>query len=136
MTTPANNGPHGGANKPEDDDPFGYLYEDGQAAGATSPLSGGGYGYPGASAGGHPGPQPGVPAPRTTRCVRSASAGTAASAAPSRNSRALATRPSTRLRRRSRRAATPFRHSRRRRSRSRAVTAVVVAVADPAGAVC
>ncbi|GGR87111.1 hypothetical protein Snoj_66180 [Streptomyces nojiriensis] len=61
MTTPANNGPHGGANKPEDDDPFGYLYEDGQAAGATPPTSGGGYGYPGASAGGHPGPQPGVP---------------------------------------------------------------------------
>ncbi|MFF2790603.1 CBM35 domain-containing protein [Streptomyces sp. NPDC058049] len=61
MTTPANNGPHGGANKPEDDDPFGYLYEDGQAAGATPPASGGGYGYPGASAGGHPGPQPGVP---------------------------------------------------------------------------
>ncbi|MFI8389234.1 CBM35 domain-containing protein [Streptomyces sp. NPDC085540] len=61
MTTPANNGPHGGANKPEDDDPFGYLYEDGQAAGATPPASGGGYGYPGASAGGHHGPQPGVP---------------------------------------------------------------------------
>ncbi|MEU7603237.1 CBM35 domain-containing protein [Streptomyces sp. NPDC040724] len=61
MTTPANNGPHGGANKPEDDDPFGYLYEDGQAAGATPPTSGGGYGYPGASAGGHPGAQPGVP---------------------------------------------------------------------------
>ncbi|MFD9520812.1 CBM35 domain-containing protein [Streptomyces sp. NPDC059979] len=61
MTTPANNGPHGGANKPEDDDPFGYLYEDGQAAGATPPSSGGGYGYPGASAGGHPGAQPGVP---------------------------------------------------------------------------
>ncbi|MGZ9931690.1 CBM35 domain-containing protein [Streptomyces sp. NC-S4] len=61
MTTPANNGPHGGANKPEDDDPFGYLYEDGQAAGATPPTSGGGYGYPGASAGGHHGPQPGVP---------------------------------------------------------------------------
>ncbi|MFJ3977883.1 CBM35 domain-containing protein [Streptomyces sp. NPDC090021] len=61
MTTPANNGPHGGANKPEDDDPFGYLYEDGQAAGATPPTSGGGYGYPGASAGGHHGSQPGVP---------------------------------------------------------------------------
>ncbi|MFE5809658.1 CBM35 domain-containing protein [Streptomyces sp. NPDC056491] len=61
MTTPANNGPHGGANKPEDDDPFGYLYEDGQAAGATPPASGGGYGYPGASGGGHNGPQPGVP---------------------------------------------------------------------------
>ncbi|MFD7630924.1 CBM35 domain-containing protein [Streptomyces sp. NPDC059851] len=34
MTTPANNGPNSGANKPEDDDPFGYLYADGQAAGA------------------------------------------------------------------------------------------------------
>ncbi|MGX2995481.1 carbohydrate-binding protein [Streptomyces sp. JNUCC 64] len=32
--------------KPEDDDPFGYLYADGQASGATPP-SGGGYGYPG-----------------------------------------------------------------------------------------
>jgi hypothetical protein len=61
MTTPANNGPHGGANKPEDDDPFGYLYADGQAAGATPPASGGGYGYPGQTAGGPPGGQPGVP---------------------------------------------------------------------------
>ncbi|WP_405711501.1 carbohydrate-binding protein [Streptomyces xanthophaeus] len=61
MTTPANNGPHSGANKPEDDDPFGYLYADGQAAGATPPASGGGYGYPGPAAGGHSGPQPGVP---------------------------------------------------------------------------
>ncbi|MFD9410491.1 CBM35 domain-containing protein [Streptomyces sp. NPDC059989] len=61
MTTPANNGPHGGANKPEDDDPFGYLYADGQAAGAAPPASGGGYGYPGPAAGGHPGTQPGVP---------------------------------------------------------------------------
>lgn len=61
MTTPANNGPHGGANKPEDDDPFGYLYEDGQAAGATPPGQGGGYGYPGPAAGGHSGAQPGVP---------------------------------------------------------------------------
>uniref|UniRef100_A0AAU2JRY6 Carbohydrate-binding protein n=1 Tax=Streptomyces sp. NBC_00049 TaxID=2903617 RepID=A0AAU2JRY6_9ACTN len=61
MTTPANNGPHGGANQPEDDDPFGYLYEDGQAAGATPPASGGGYGYPGVSAGGPPKVQPGVP---------------------------------------------------------------------------
>ncbi|MFF5713435.1 CBM35 domain-containing protein [Streptomyces sp. NPDC012756] len=44
-----------GANTPEDDDPFGYLYEDGQAAGARPPQ-GGGYGYPG------PAPaQPGVP---------------------------------------------------------------------------
>ncbi|MFC9308695.1 CBM35 domain-containing protein [Streptomyces sp. NPDC057011] len=61
MTTPANNGPHGGASKPEDDDPFGYLYADGQAAGAAPPASGGGYGYPGPAAGGHPGAQPGVP---------------------------------------------------------------------------
>ncbi|MFJ4779385.1 CBM35 domain-containing protein [Streptomyces sp. NPDC088762] len=61
MTTPANNGPHGGANKPEDDDPFGYLYADGQAAGAAPPAAGGGYGYPGPAAGGHPGAQPGVP---------------------------------------------------------------------------
>ncbi|WP_434591388.1 carbohydrate-binding protein [Streptomyces sp. A5-4] len=44
-----------GTNKPEDDDPFGYLYEDGKAAGATPPGSGGGYGYPG------PASQPGVP---------------------------------------------------------------------------
>ncbi|MFI8916177.1 CBM35 domain-containing protein [Streptomyces sp. NPDC053513] len=44
-----------GANTPEDDDPFGYLYEDGQTAGARPPQ-GGGYGYPG------PAPaQPGVP---------------------------------------------------------------------------
>lgn len=61
MTTPANNGPDGGANKPEDDDPFGYLYADGQAAGAAPPPSGGGYGYPGPGAGGHSGAQPGVP---------------------------------------------------------------------------
>ncbi|WP_128381113.1 CBM35 domain-containing protein [Streptomyces cavernae] len=40
--TPGNNG----ASTPEDDDPFGYLYADGQANGATPP-SGGGYGYPG-----------------------------------------------------------------------------------------
>ncbi|MFJ7985075.1 CBM35 domain-containing protein [Streptomyces sp. NPDC096351] len=44
-----------GANKPENDDPFGYLYEDGQAAGAQPPR-GGGYGYPGPAAS-----QPGVP---------------------------------------------------------------------------
>ncbi|MET9467476.1 CBM35 domain-containing protein [Streptomyces sp. NPDC006544] len=56
MTTPANNSSNGGANKPEDEDPFGYLYEDGQAAGATPPGQGGGYGYPGAV-----GNQPGVP---------------------------------------------------------------------------
>ncbi|NBM16745.1 carbohydrate-binding protein [Streptomyces sp. GC420] len=47
--TPGNNG----ASTPEDDDPFGYLYEDGQATGATPPRSGG-YGYPGPA-------QPGVP---------------------------------------------------------------------------
>ncbi|MEV4190091.1 carbohydrate-binding protein [Streptomyces toxytricini] len=57
MTTPANNGPNGGANKPEDDDPFGYLYADGQAAGASPPPPGGGYSYPGPTVGG----QPGVP---------------------------------------------------------------------------
>ncbi|MFG2574691.1 CBM35 domain-containing protein [Streptomyces sp. NPDC048481] len=39
--TPGNNG----ASPPEDDDPFGYLYADGQANGAQPP-SGGGYGYP------------------------------------------------------------------------------------------
>ncbi|WP_137994262.1 CBM35 domain-containing protein [Streptomyces vilmorinianum] len=44
-----------GASKPEDDDPFGYLYADGQAAGAQPPGQGGGYGYPGPAA------QPGVP---------------------------------------------------------------------------
>ncbi|MBT2439656.1 carbohydrate-binding protein [Streptomyces sp. ISL-36] len=44
-----------GANTPEDDDPFGYLYADGQAAGAQPPGQGGGYGYPGPAA------QPGVP---------------------------------------------------------------------------
>ncbi|NBE54641.1 CBM35 domain-containing protein [Streptomyces boluensis] len=38
-----------GASTPEDDDPFGYLYADGQAAGATPPNGGGGYGYPGRS---------------------------------------------------------------------------------------
>ncbi|MEU6979121.1 MULTISPECIES: CBM35 domain-containing protein [unclassified Streptomyces] len=43
-----------GGKTPEDDDPFGYLYEDGQAAGAQPPQ-GGGYGYPG------PASQPGVP---------------------------------------------------------------------------
>ncbi|RII13733.1 Carbohydrate binding module (family 6) [Streptomyces sp. YIM 130001] len=43
--TPGNNG----ASTPEDDDPFGYLYADGQAAGATPPSGGGGYGYPGGS---------------------------------------------------------------------------------------
>ncbi|WP_151483618.1 CBM35 domain-containing protein [Streptomyces albicerus] len=41
--TPGNNG----ASTPEDDDPFGYLYADGQAAGAQPPSGGGGYGYPG-----------------------------------------------------------------------------------------
>ncbi|MEO3978686.1 carbohydrate-binding protein [Streptomyces sp. CAU 1734] len=45
-----------GGKTPEDDDPFGYLYEDGHAAGATSPSGRGrGYGYPGPAA------QPGVP---------------------------------------------------------------------------
>ncbi|MEU0372596.1 carbohydrate-binding protein [Streptomyces sp. NPDC006283] len=48
--TAANNG----ASTPEDDDPFGYLYADGQQAGATPPRQGG-YGYPGPAA------QPGVP---------------------------------------------------------------------------
>ncbi|GFH36769.1 carbohydrate-binding protein [Streptomyces pacificus] len=43
-----------GASTPEDDDPFGYLYADGQRAGASSPRQGG-YGYPGPAA------QPGVP---------------------------------------------------------------------------
>ncbi|WP_028802887.1 carbohydrate-binding protein [Streptomyces sp. 142MFCol3.1] len=41
--TPGDNG----ASTPEDDDPFGYLYADGQANGATPPTGGGGYGYPG-----------------------------------------------------------------------------------------
>ncbi|MFD7163998.1 CBM35 domain-containing protein [Streptomyces violascens] len=54
MTTPGNNG----ANTPEDDDPFGYLYEDGQATGANPPRTGGGYGYPGPTVGQQ---QPGVP---------------------------------------------------------------------------
>ncbi|MBT2391195.1 carbohydrate-binding protein [Streptomyces sp. ISL-1] len=49
--TAANNG----ASTPENDDPFGYLYEDGRAAGATPPSQGRGYGYPGPAA------QPGVP---------------------------------------------------------------------------
>jgi hypothetical protein len=43
-----------GASTPEDDDPFGYLYEDGQAGGAQQRRQGG-YGYPGPAA------QPGVP---------------------------------------------------------------------------
>ncbi|MFE7778632.1 CBM35 domain-containing protein [Streptomyces sp. NPDC057445] len=43
-----------GATTPEDDDPFGYLYADGQQTGATPPRQGG-YGYPGPAA------QPGVP---------------------------------------------------------------------------
>jgi hypothetical protein len=38
--TPGDNG----ASTPEDDDPFGYLYADGQARGAQPPA--GGYGYP------------------------------------------------------------------------------------------
>ncbi|GAA1939447.1 CBM35 domain-containing protein [Streptomyces durmitorensis] len=45
--TPGNNG-EPTPNAPEgDEDVFGYLYEDGQAAGATPPSGGGGYGYPG-----------------------------------------------------------------------------------------
>ncbi|MEV1020452.1 carbohydrate-binding protein [Streptomyces sp. NPDC050264] len=40
-------GNNGASTTPEDDDPFGYLYADGQAAGATPPNGGGGgYGYP------------------------------------------------------------------------------------------
>ncbi|MFF4491815.1 CBM35 domain-containing protein [Streptomyces sp. NPDC001544] len=39
--SPGENGP----STPEDDDPFGYLYADGQARGAQPPS--GGYGYPG-----------------------------------------------------------------------------------------
>ncbi|MFI9246975.1 carbohydrate-binding protein [Streptomyces sp. NPDC053086] len=42
--TPGNNG----ASTPEDDDPFGYLYADGQARGAQPPSGAGGYGYPNA----------------------------------------------------------------------------------------
>ncbi|MZD08484.1 carbohydrate-binding protein [Streptomyces sp. SID5785] len=43
---PGNNGAN---TTPEGDDPFGYLYADGQAAGATPPEGGGGgYGYPNA----------------------------------------------------------------------------------------
>ncbi|MEV0316935.1 CBM35 domain-containing protein [Streptomyces sp. NPDC050658] len=47
MTTPGNNGEQTPSAPQGDDDPFGYLYEDGQAAGATPPGGGGGYGYPG-----------------------------------------------------------------------------------------
>src|SRR5215218_9770713 len=43
-----------GASTPEDDDPFGYLYEDGQSGGGQQRRQGG-YGYPGPAA------QPGVP---------------------------------------------------------------------------
>ncbi|WP_424212499.1 carbohydrate-binding protein [Streptomyces sp. BI20] len=57
MTTPANHGPNNGVNPPEDDDPFGYLYEDGQATGGGNPPAAGGYGYPGA----RQDHQPGVP---------------------------------------------------------------------------
>ncbi|MEU9977370.1 carbohydrate-binding protein [Streptomyces sp. NPDC051014] len=42
--TPGNNG----ASTPEDEDPFGYLYADGQARGAQPPSGSGGYGYPNA----------------------------------------------------------------------------------------
>ena len=38
-------GDNGASTPPEDDDPFGYLYADGQANGAQPPS--GGYGYPG-----------------------------------------------------------------------------------------
>lgn len=38
-------GTNGASTPPEDDDPFGYLYADGQANGAQPPS--GGYGYPG-----------------------------------------------------------------------------------------
>ncbi|WP_175407464.1 CBM35 domain-containing protein [Streptomyces sp. TRM64462] len=49
-------GNHGnGAGTPEDDDPFGYLYADGQASGGQGQRQGGGYGYPGPAA------QPGRP---------------------------------------------------------------------------
>ncbi|WP_030898289.1 carbohydrate-binding protein [Streptomyces sp. NRRL F-5126] len=45
-----------GASTPEDDDPFGYLYADGQqSGGAQQQRRQGGYGYPGPTA------QPGVP---------------------------------------------------------------------------
>ncbi|MEU6060590.1 carbohydrate-binding protein [Streptomyces sp. NPDC047097] len=57
MAAGDNGAPHGGpqgASTPEDDDPFGYLYADGQAAGAQPPGQGG-YGYPGPTA------QPGRP---------------------------------------------------------------------------
>ncbi|MFF8426289.1 CBM35 domain-containing protein [Streptomyces sp. NPDC016566] len=62
--TPGENGP----STPEDDDPFGYLYADGQARGAQPPS--GGYGYPnsvsrvrsvGERTYGGQQPQPGVP---------------------------------------------------------------------------
>ncbi|MFD9905195.1 carbohydrate-binding protein [Streptomyces sp. NPDC059063] len=45
--TPGNNGEPTSRPPEGDDDPFGYLYADGQAAGATPPPGGGGYGYPG-----------------------------------------------------------------------------------------
>lgn len=45
--TPGNNGEHTSRAPEGDDDPFGYLYADGQAAGATPPSGSGGYGYPG-----------------------------------------------------------------------------------------
>ncbi|MDT9682012.1 carbohydrate-binding protein [Streptomyces sp. TRM76323] len=50
-------GNHGnGEGTPEDDDPFGYLYADGQASGAQRGGGQGGYGYPGPA-----GAQPGRP---------------------------------------------------------------------------
>ncbi|MFD6417548.1 carbohydrate-binding protein [Streptomyces sp. NPDC060194] len=47
MTTPGNGGADSTQGTPAEDDVFGYLYADGQAAGATPPPGGGGYGYPG-----------------------------------------------------------------------------------------
>ncbi|MEW2545839.1 carbohydrate-binding protein [Streptomyces sp. NPDC047002] len=44
-----------GASTPEDDDPFGYLYADGQQSGGAQQRRQGGYGYPGPAA------TPGVP---------------------------------------------------------------------------
>ncbi|MFD3357393.1 carbohydrate-binding protein [Streptomyces fradiae] len=49
-------GNHGnGAGTPEDDDPFGYLYADGQDSGAQRGGGQGGYGYPGPAGAAQPG---------------------------------------------------------------------------------
>ncbi|CAL9296253.1 MULTISPECIES: carbohydrate-binding protein [unclassified Streptomyces] len=48
-----NNG--NGAGTPEDDDPFGYLYADGQDSGAQRGGGQGGYGYPGPAGAAQPG---------------------------------------------------------------------------------